>query len=95
MFRFRAIDNGANALAEGFLFTVAAGLIIGESWRSSRSQAKRRDTVDDQLDELKESVEGLNRRVDTLAKMQEERMAEESNRCVIHQLILCIMFSDV
>ncbi|KAI3998256.1 optic atrophy 3-like protein [Schizophyllum commune Loenen D] len=31
----RAIENGANAIAEGFLFAVAAALILGESWRSS------------------------------------------------------------
>ncbi|KAI0806718.1 OPA3-domain-containing protein [Fomes fomentarius] len=76
----RAIENGANALAEGFLFTVAVGLILGEAWRSSRSTTKRRDAVDDQLEELKESVNGLNKRLDTLAKQHEERMAEESMR---------------
>lgn len=80
---FRAIENGANALAEGFLFTVAAGLILGEAWRSSRSTTKRRDAVDDQLEDLKESVNGLNKRLDTLAKQHEERMAEESMRYVL------------
>ncbi|KAH9914514.1 OPA3-domain-containing protein [Epithele typhae] len=74
----KAIDNGANALAEGFLFVVATGLILGETWRSSNKQARRRDDVDDQLDQLKESVEGLNQRVDTLARLQEERMADEA-----------------
>ena len=48
----RAIDNGANALAEGFLFSVAAALILGESYRTSRNQSKRRDDVDDKLDGL-------------------------------------------
>ncbi|KAI0747770.1 OPA3-domain-containing protein [Daedaleopsis nitida] len=76
----KAIENGANALAEGFLFTVAAGLIIGETWRTSRNTTKRRDAVDDQLDELKASVDGLNRRLDTLAGQWEERMSEESSR---------------
>ncbi|KAM5542110.1 hypothetical protein V8D89_004420 [Ganoderma adspersum] len=76
----RAIENGANSLAEGFLFAVAAGLILGEQYRSSRNQSKRRDTVDDQLDELKSSVEGLNTRLDALARQQEERLAEESMR---------------
>ncbi|RPD55701.1 OPA3-domain-containing protein [Lentinus tigrinus ALCF2SS1-7] len=76
----KAIENGANALAEGFLFTVAAGLILGETWRSSRNTTKRRDAVDDQLDELKQSVEGLTRRLDTMAREHEERMTEESMR---------------
>lgn len=50
--RYRAIENGANFLAEGFLFTVATALIIAETWRSARSSSKRRDDVDDKLDEL-------------------------------------------
>ena len=97
----RAIESGANMIAEGFLFTVAAGLIIGETWRSSRNTTKRRDAVDDQLDDLKESVESLNKRIDTLARHYEERMAEESMRYVldlsyvvrvllrVHMLIKC------
>jgi hypothetical protein len=55
----RAIENGANLLAEGFLFAVAAGLIVGESWRSSRKEGRRREGVDDQLEELKERVARL------------------------------------
>jgi hypothetical protein len=51
---YRAIESGANILAEGFLFLVAATLIIGETWRSSRKEGKRREGVDDQLEELKE-----------------------------------------
>ncbi len=42
--------------------------------------------MDDQLDELRESVEGLNKRVDALARQQEERMAEESMRYVLSVL---------
>ena len=78
----RAIENGANALAEGFLFTVATGLILGETWRSSRNTTKRRDAVDDQLDELRENVQGLNKKLDTMARQYEERMTEESMRYV-------------
>jgi hypothetical protein len=52
----RAIENGANLLAEGFLFAVAAGLIVGETWRSSRKEGRRREGVDDQLEELKEQL---------------------------------------
>ncbi|OJT02012.1 OPA3-like protein [Trametes pubescens] len=76
----KAIENGANALAEGFLFTVAAGLIIAETWRNSRNQTKRRDAVDDSLDELKESVSELSNRMDSLQKAYEERLAEQSLR---------------
>ncbi|KAI0373135.1 OPA3-domain-containing protein [Pilatotrama ljubarskyi] len=76
----RAIENGANALAEGFLFSVAAALIIAETWRSSRNQSKRRDAVDDSLEGLKESVEDLSKRLDTLSRTYEERFAEQSMR---------------
>ena len=82
MVPLRAIESGANTLAEGFLFAVAAGLILGEQYRSTRNQTKRRDAVDDQLDELKSSVESLNSRVDALARQQEERFTEESMRYV-------------
>lgn len=68
----RAIENGANALAEGFLFAVAALLILGESYRSSRNQSKRRDNVDEQLEELSSSVASLKVSVDALETMQEE-----------------------
>ncbi|KAH9857468.1 OPA3-domain-containing protein [Lenzites betulinus] len=76
----RAIENGANALAEGFLFTVAAGMIVAEAWRSSRSQTKRRDAVDDSLDALSENVQRLSERVDSLQRSYEERFEEQALR---------------
>ncbi|KAG6909391.1 hypothetical protein DXG01_000691 [Tephrocybe rancida] len=76
----RAIENGANALAEGFLFTVAAGLIIGESWRSSRNQSKRRDNVDDQLDSLGTKVTELTTRVDDLTVRWEEELTYQKQK---------------
>lgn len=78
----RAIENGANALAEGFLFTVAAALIVAETWRSSRNQTKRRDKVDDHLEELESKVATLAEQTDTLKQMFEERWEEEKQRCV-------------
>ena len=77
---FRAIENGANAIAEGFLFAVAAALIIGETWRTSRNQSKRRDSVDDQLDELGTKVTELTARVDSLMTEREVEMREEKTR---------------
>ncbi|KAL0578333.1 hypothetical protein V5O48_003647 [Marasmius crinis-equi] len=78
----RAIESGANALAEGFLFTVAAALIIGESWRSSRSQSKRRDDVDDKLEDLDNRVAEVTARLDGLVSQIEERLEEERQRNV-------------
>ncbi|KAL6308631.1 OPA3-domain-containing protein [Sparassis latifolia] len=76
----KAIENGANALAEGFLFSVASLLILGESWRSSRTSSKRRDIVDEQLEELRSSVSQLTDKMDTVAKDYEERFSEEKQR---------------
>ncbi|KAI0792619.1 optic atrophy 3 protein-domain-containing protein, partial [Abortiporus biennis] len=76
----RAIENGANALAEGFLFGVAALLIIGETWRSSRNSTKQRDKVDDKLESLQSQVEGLSSRMDSLTSTFEERLFEEQQR---------------
>lgn len=79
---YRAIDSGANAIAEGFLFGVAAALILGESYRSSRSQAKRRDVVDDQIDDLKSQVQELSGSVKKLKETFEERWSVERHRFV-------------
>jgi len=76
----KAIENGANALAEGFLFGVAALLIVGETWRSSRSSSKRRDSVDEQLEELRTKVTELSEKMDSIAKDYDERFSEEKER---------------
>jgi len=55
----KAIENGANTLAESFLFVVAAALILGESYRTSSKQSRRRDDVDDKLEALASAVERL------------------------------------
>lgn len=69
----RAIENGANFLAEGFLFSVATALIISETWRSSRSQSKQRSDVNDSIEELRTRVHELGERLRT----REEVAAEE------------------
>ncbi|EGN96346.1 hypothetical protein SERLA73DRAFT_58886 [Serpula lacrymans var. lacrymans S7.3] len=76
----RAIENGANALAEGFLFGVAALLIMGETWRTSRNSTRRRDDVDDQLDELNSRMQDLGTRLDSVTATYEERWQEEKQR---------------
>lgn len=79
---YRAIENGANAIAEGFLFGVAALLIVGETWRSSRSSAKRRTDVDDRVDTLSRQVETLSTSIKDLEARFEERWDEEKERHV-------------
>jgi len=48
----KAIDSGANFISEAFLFAVAGGLIVFESWRSRRKESSRREDVQDRLNEL-------------------------------------------
>lgn len=59
----KAVANGANALAEGFLFALAAALILGESYRGSRSRAKQRDRTEEDLHELSLLVRALSEKV--------------------------------
>ncbi|KAL1701099.1 optic atrophy 3 protein-domain-containing protein [Schizophyllum commune] len=80
----RAIENGANAIAEGFLFAVAAALILGESWRTSVKGEKRRDLVDDALDSLRDEVRSLKAEVDRVeGVVQEVARVQESVRDVV------------
>jgi uncharacterized protein involved in exopolysaccharide biosynthesis len=55
-------------------------LILGEAWRSSRSQSKRRDSIDDQLEELSNKVQELTTRVDTFGQQYEDMWQEEKLR---------------
>jgi hypothetical protein len=55
----RAVQNGATTLAETFLFVVGAGLVLGESYRSSRKEGKRRDEVQDRLEGLEGEMKGI------------------------------------
>jgi hypothetical protein len=51
----KAIESGANFISESFLFLVAGGLIVFESWRSRRKESNRREGVEDRLAELEQS----------------------------------------
>ena len=67
-------------MAEGFLFAVAALLIVGESWRSSRSQSKRRDAVDEQIENLSNRIQELGESVKSLKSQFEEQWDAEKER---------------
>ena len=55
----KAIANGANAISEGFLFFVAAALILGETYRGSRKKAEQRDRTEESVNQLQEQIERL------------------------------------
>lgn len=72
---------------------MAAALIIGESWRSSRSQAKRRDVVDDRIEDLVGRVNDLEHSVKNIEAKFDERWAQEKERYV-HERSLCLMYTN-
>ncbi|KIY51488.1 OPA3-domain-containing protein [Fistulina hepatica ATCC 64428] len=76
----RAIDNGANVFAEGFLFTVATLLIIAETWRSSRNKTRQKEGVDERLDMLTTNLVALTARVDVLSSTLQERLTYQEHR---------------
>ena len=55
----KAIDSGAKLISEAFLFGVAGGLIVFESWRSRRKENARREGVADAIEALQSEVEEL------------------------------------
>ncbi|KIJ31841.1 hypothetical protein M422DRAFT_36100 [Sphaerobolus stellatus SS14] len=88
----KAIDRGANFLAESFLFGVAASLIIAETWRSSNKESKRRETVADALDELrgqnvklKETIESL--RCDFREQIEDERARSDELARILENIV--------
>ena len=64
----KAIDSGANFISEAFLFLVAGGLIVFESWRSRRKETSRREDVAGRITELEESEKAARRALVELEK---------------------------
>lgn len=73
----KAIDSGANFISETFLFLVAGGLIVFESWRSRRKETTRRSDVQDRLVELEESERAARRALAILEKELLELKAQQ------------------
>ena len=64
----KAIENGATFISEGFLFLVAGGLIVYESFRSRRKESTRREDVESRLAELKQSEKSTRKALVALEK---------------------------
>lgn len=75
----KAIESGATFISETFLFTVAAGLIVFESWRSGRKESKRRDDVAERLNELEESEKAARKALVELEREVLRLRAKEKN----------------
>ncbi|GAA6029492.1 hypothetical protein JCM8097_003706 [Rhodosporidiobolus ruineniae] len=80
----RAIDAGANFLSEGFLFSVAATIIIGETYRSRRADSKRRDQIKDSLAAHEEQLKALNER---LGREKTEREEAEKRERELEKIV--------
>ncbi|KAF8331931.1 optic atrophy 3 protein-domain-containing protein [Cantharellus anzutake] len=88
----RAIQNGANTLAEGFLFAVTAGLILGESYRSSRKEETRRDAVNDKIEYLQQRLEVTSTRLDSVLEevrtcLDEEKQQNEDISRILSRIV--------
>lgn len=57
----RAIETGANILSEGFIFSVAGGLILFESVRARNKELARRESIADDITTLQDELEFLKR----------------------------------
>lgn len=75
----KAIESGATFISETFLFSVAAGLLLFESWRSRRKETNRRDDVAERLNELEESENAARRALIELEREVLRLRAKEKN----------------
>ncbi|CAO3692369.1 unnamed protein product [Rhizopus stolonifer] len=76
----RAIESGANFLSEGFVFSVAATIIIAESWRSHTTSKNRRNHVDDALEGLEQQNQSL------MESIEETRRLHATNEEKLKQI---------
>lgn len=75
----KAIESGATFISETFLFAVAAGLILFESWRSNRKATRRRDDVAERLNDLEESEKAARQALIQLEREVLRLRAKEKN----------------
>ncbi|KAK3073019.1 hypothetical protein LTR53_005743 [Teratosphaeriaceae sp. CCFEE 6253] len=75
----KAIELGANFFSEAFIFAVAAGLLVWDSWRSRRKESARRDDVAEKLAELETEVERLRIRYEPQLEAMVEKAKPEAD----------------
>lgn len=59
----QAIENGATFLSEAFIFSVAGGLILFESWRQRQKELNRRENIADDIKTLQYEIDYLKRKL--------------------------------
>ena len=87
----KAIETGANFIAETFLFLVAGGLILAESWRRDRKEKKQDAEVADAIrvaeserEEMREKLELLQAEIEAL--MDEKKPFDEVRKKAVESL---------
>ncbi|KAJ2616245.1 hypothetical protein H4S08_000874 [Coemansia sp. RSA 1365] len=90
----RAIDAGANFLGESFIFGVAVTLIFAEQIRSRNQARRRRDAIEDRLEDLETSAA---KHTAVLEEFQEERrqLKEEVDNLATEAASLSIILMQV
>lgn len=66
----KAIEMGANFASEVFIYSIAIGLLVFDSWRSNRKEKSRREGVADRL----EALEEIHRRMDEDKRDSDEKI---------------------
>ncbi|KAJ4296288.1 hypothetical protein N0V90_006333 [Kalmusia sp. IMI 367209] len=62
----KAIEMGANFVAEAFIFSVGIGVIIFEQWRQRRKARNQRDDIREDVEELKEEFRSISAEIEAL-----------------------------
>lgn len=73
----KAIESGATFVAEGFIFSVAGGLILYESFRARRKELNRRETVADDIETLQDEIEWLKEKLVKRRLLEDDYKAPE------------------
>lgn len=60
----RAIQTGANFVAETFVFSVAASMIFYESWRAKRKDQIRHETISDDIKVLQDEISWIKKKLE-------------------------------
>lgn len=80
----RAIETGANFLSEGFIFSVAGGLILFESVRARNKELARRESVADDIATLQDELELLKKNLkEQRIIIEEYKVPQELNPSVL------------
>ncbi|KAG5363795.1 OPA3-like protein [Yarrowia sp. B02] len=73
----KAIESGATFVAESFIFSVAGGLILYESFRARRKELNRRETVADDIETLQDEIEWLKEKLVKRKLLEDDYKAPE------------------